>query len=427
MSRKGRITRRGFGRTAAAAAAAPLLARLAAARRAFAGELAAAELAEPGRGLRHAYSIDPAVTYLNHASIGTVPRRVTEAHCRYLEICESNPWLHVWGGEWDEPLRQTRAAAARRLGCDKNELAIVHNTTEVFNLLAQGLPLGRGDEVLMSSLNHTGATVPWLHRADERGFQVRHFDFPLAEVPRMSRERLLELYDGQIRRRTRALVFPHLDNAVGLRHPARELAELAHRRGVRFVAVDGAQSVGMLPVDVASLGVDVYATSAHKWLQAPKGLGLVYVRSALQRELRPMHVTWGQERWRGSARVYEDYGTRAVPALLALGDAVAFQEKIGAETREAHHRRLWRHARAAADRAGVAWLSPTAWELAGALYSVAVPAPAADPARRLFRRHGIVVRPFDGPGQAALRLSPNLAESEDDLDRFFAALEEEAH
>ena len=87
------------------------------------------------------YSLGEGVTYLNHASIGTIPLAVQRAHRRYLEICEQNPWLHIWGEAWVEPLAEVRLRAASVLGCDAGEVALTHNTTEAFNLLAQGLPL----------------------------------------------------------------------------------------------------------------------------------------------------------------------------------------------------------------------------------------------------------------------------------------------
>ena len=92
------------------------------------------------------------------------------------------------------------------------------------------------------------------------------------------------------------LVFPHVDNKVGLRMPVKELAAAARRRGVEYVSVDGAQAVGMVPVDLSDLGVDFYAMSPHKWLQTPKGLGIFYITNDRLGELRPMWTTWGQKR-----------------------------------------------------------------------------------------------------------------------------------
>lgn len=420
-------SRRSFlKRAALGAASLPLLEELGAARRLFADELAAT--ADGGRrgafeSFRQAYSLDPGVTYLNHASIGTVPLLVQRARQRYLELCETNPWLYMWGGAWEESREEVRRKAAGVLGCEADEVAFPHNTTETFNLLAQGLPLGKGDEVLFSSLNHAGASECWRHHAERLGYGVRRFDWPLAEVPRLGAAEVLELYEREIRPETRVLVLPHLDNTLGLRHPVAEIAAMARDRGVRFVAVDGAQTVGMLDLDVAALGVDVYATSPHKWLQAPKGLGLTYVRREIQEELRPMWVTWGQERWRGSARVFEDYGTRNLPEVLALGDAIDFQDALGAGAKEEHYRDLWRHAHRQVEASPrLRWRSPETWDLAGSLYAVEVDGAAGELAGRLFQDHGVVVRPFETPGLNTLRLSPNVANTPDELDRLFELL-----
>ncbi len=415
-------SRRTFlGRAALGAASVPALQCLLTARRTVAEEIQAS-VAEAAA----AYTVDPGITYLNHASIGTIPSVVQKAQRRYLELCETNPWFYMWSGAWDEPREEVRRQAARLLSCDASEVAFTHNTTETFNMLALGLPLGSGDEVLFSSLNHAGASACWTHHAEQRGYEVRQFDFPLRELPRLGTAEILDLYDRHIQDRTEVLVLPHLDNTAGLLHPVAEIARLARAKGVRYVAVDGAQTVGMLPVDVDSMDVDVYATSPHKWLQAPKGLGLTYVRQEVQDELRPMWVTWGQERWQGTARVYEDYGTRNLPEVLALGDAIEFQQRLGATTKVAHHRELWSHARARVDASSkLTWRSPTSWQLSGALYAVEVQGKnSRQLSERLFAEHGFVLRPFATDGLQTLRVSPNIANSRDDLDRLLALLEE---
>ncbi len=424
-SRRTFLKRVGLG-----ALAAPALAELAAVRDAFADRLQADSRAgepvvEPlGDRLRAAYSLDQGITYLNHASIGTVPVRVQEAHRRYLEICERNPWLYMWGGDWNQPREAVRGGAAGLLGCEASEVAFTHNTTEAFNLLAHGLPLAAGDEVLFSSLNHSGASACWSHMASERGFSVRRFEFPLREVPGLSTDDVVTVYTEQIRPETRVLVFPHVDNMVGLRHPVAELAAAARAEGVRFVAVDGAQTAGMIPVDAGGMGVDVYAASPHKWLQSPKGLGLTYVRKRIQQELRAMWVTWGQKAWQGSARKYEDYGTRNLPEVLALGDAIEFQQHLGAAVKEAHHRSLWEHARAAvAASPRLIWRSPVTWELSAALWAVEVRgASSKEVFERLFREQGFVFRAFDLADFNTVRISPNVANTTRDIDRLIQAL-----
>jgi selenocysteine lyase/cysteine desulfurase len=389
------------------------------------GSLPAEADAGAFRGLREQYTLDPAVTYFNHGAIGTIPRPVQEARRGYLAACEASPWLALGGGEWEGLRERTRAKAAELLGCRLEETAITHNTTEAFNLLASGLPLGPGDEVLFSSLNHPGASLPWDHQAAVRGYAVRRFEIPLASVPDLGPEPLLELHARQITPRTRVLVFPHVDNMVGLRHPVKELTALARARGVEIVAVDGAQCLGMLPVDVAEAGVDVYAASPHKWLQAPKGLGLLYVRRELQPRLRPMWVTWGQQRWKGSARVFEDYGTRNLPEVLALGDAIDFQGRLGAAAKERRYRELWDHCRRRVDGSPrLEWRSPTRWEMSASLYAVAIPGRRSeDVSASLSASHGFVFRAFGHEDFDAARLSLNVFNTEDEIDRFVDAVE----
>ncbi|MFQ5706591.1 MAG: aminotransferase class V-fold PLP-dependent enzyme [bacterium] len=392
---------------------------------AFANQLSEVKIgANSFAEMRDEYLLSPQVTYFNHGSIGTMPKMVHEAHKGYLELCESNPWLYMWGGPWKEALASTRAKAAKFMGCDADEIAFTHNTTEGFNLLANGLPLGNGDEVVFSTLNHAGASQCWFHYAQTRGYLVNKFDFPIREVPGLSREDVVAIYAKNISENTRVLVFPHVDNLVGLRHPVRELAAMAHSKGVQYVAVDGAQAVGMIAVNVQELGVDFYATSPHKWLQAPKGTGLLYLRKKAQAQLSPMWVTWGQAKWKGTVRVFEDYGTRNLPEVLALGDAIDFQARLGPEATEKRRQTLWRHFYNAVDgNPGIAWRSPTSWDLATSIYTIEVEGKdSQDLFEKLYQSQGYVFRAFHAPQWNTLRISPNIYNTPEEIDRFVKLL-----
>ncbi len=371
--------------------------------------------------LRKHYLLDPDVVFLNHASIGTIPKVVFDAHSSYLQLCERNPWAYMWGGEWDAPREQVRQQCADFLHCEASEIALTHNTTEVFNVLAQGLPLLPGDEVLFSSLNHPGASVAFELMAQRRGFTVRRFNFPIEEVSGMSADDVVEVYSRQITDKTRLLVIPHIDNIVGLRYPVQQLARAARNKGVEFVAVDGAQSIGMLPVDVTQLDVDVYAASPHKWLQAPKGLGLMYVNARIQSRLEPMWVTWGQEDWRESARKFEDYGTRNLAEVLSLGDAISFHQKIDFAKREQRLQDLWIHAQSLTDQHDNArWISPRRWNAGSAICAIELKHDDAKAVTRgAFQNHKMVFRGFTTQGLNSIRLSPNIFTSRREIDAFF--------
>ena len=188
------------------------------------------------------------------------------------------------------------------------------------------------------------------------------------------------------------------------------------------MAVDAAQTVGMVPVNVAQMGVDVFATSPHKWLQAPKGLGLTYVSEKMRHLVRPMWVTWGQTRtgWTDTGRVFEDYGTRNLAEVLTLGDAIDFQRRLSPSEREAHLRGLWEYTRRRAmEHPGTDWRSSHSWELGGSLYAVEIrDKNIADVSQWMFQEHGVVFRPFRSQGLNTARISPNMFNTEEDIERF---------
>ena len=370
------------------------------------------------------YMLKPGLLYLNHGSIGTIPRVVLEEHVRFLRQCETNPHIHMWGDVWIEALARTRSSAAGLLQCDPEEVALTHNTTEGFNVLAQGLPLGKGDEVLFSRLNHPSASEPWTYYATRRGYTVRRFDIPLDDISGLTVADVVQIHEREIRPETKVLVFPHVDNIVGLRHPTRELAAMAKRRGVTFVAVDIAQSLGMMPVNVAAEDADFYAASPHKWVQAPKGLGLLVVRRRVQQQLDPLWVKRQRSTMPKTAEVFEDYSTRDLPAVLTLADAIAFQQKLGESGKEARLLEIagWFRDRVDATPS-LAWRSARQRELSSSLFAVGLKkGDARDVEHRLATTHDIMVRPFPPPLNT-LRVSPNLINTRADVDRFIAALD----
>ncbi|MDT8368076.1 MAG: aminotransferase class V-fold PLP-dependent enzyme [Longimicrobiales bacterium] len=375
--------------------------------------------------LRAEYLLDPGLLYVNHASIGTIPRAVHEAHLAALRLCETDPWLHMWGPAWEAPREEVRRGLAELLGTDSSSIAITHNTTEGFNQLAAGLDLGPGDEVLYTELNHAGASVCWMHWAERKGFTVRQIPFPVEAAMAMSAEEFAAVHLDHLRPETRVLVFPHIDNRIGVRHPLRLLADGAHARGVEVVAVDGAQTAGMIPCDLEASGVDAFAGSPHKWIQAPKGLGLFYLREALRERLRPTWVTWGQAQWDGTVRRFEDYGTRNLPAVMALGDALDVQEGIGAEAKLSRYRTIHTRLRDAVDATpGLAWRSPRDFELGGSLVAIEVLGrPAPEVGEHLWREHRVGLRSF-GNRPNALRISPNVGTTDEEIDRLIHLLTE---
>ena len=306
---------------------------------------------------RKAYSLSRGIHYLNHASIGTCPKDIQSAFKAYIEKCEENPARYIWGEEWDAARTKVRDSLAEFLNCAGTEVAITHNTTEGFNQIAQGLDLGPGDEVVFSNLNHAGASICFRHYGKLKGFDVRVIDIPLDEAIHWTPEECVDFHTANLTERTKLLVLPHIDNMIGYRHPVKDIATKARAKGVQFIAVDAAQSIGMIPVNLTELNIDFYCGSPHKWIQSPKGLGIFYVRQEVQNKCEPMWVTWGQNRWKDTAQVYEDYGTRDLPTVLALGHALKYHQNIPWNTREKYYQQLRETSKSLCDNK-VSWYAP---------------------------------------------------------------------
>ena len=376
--------------------------------------------------LASAYGLDPDITYFNHASIGTMPLIVMEAREEYQRACESNPWLYVWSDGFGNARESVRAKAAAYMGCGIGEVALTHNTTEGMNVIAQGLPLGPGDEVVFSSMNHPGASVCWEYQAGLRGYSVNRFELSARGAETMSPDDLIAAYESAITPATKVLVFPHIDNIVGFRHPVRRMADMARSKGVEFVAIDGAQALGMIDFRVDELGVDFYSASPHKWVQSPKETGLFYIREDLVPVVGSMWVRTASPRQRETVRKYEDYGTRNLSAVMSLGAAIDFQTRLGAAAKEERCRDLWQYFRdrvAASER--LIWRSATSWDFASSLFAVEIDGiPANEAFRSLFDGHGFVFRAFSGNGLNHARISPNVMNTEAEIDRFVDVAEQ---
>lgn len=368
---------------------------------------------------RKDYSLSDSVTYLNHGSTGTIPKIVQEARNSYLSLCETNPWFYMWSEEWEEPIHEVRGKVASYINANPGEITFPHNTTEIFNLLALGLPIGNGDEVLFPDLNHSGASVPFHFHASKKGYRVQVFDMPVDELAEISMDELLALYDTHITASTKLVVIPHIDNTFGVRQPVKEIVQLARSKGVPYVALDAAQTMGMIPMDVRDLDVDVIGTSAHKWLQSPKGISVAYFNPRIWEDISPMWVTWGQERWKGTSRVFEDYGTRNRPEILSIGHSIDFQASLNEDMKSEKLQSLWSLAQELSDEhPNMVWRSPRKWELSGSLFVIEVQnEKPSELSNRLFNNHGIVFRPFDG--YSTIRISPNLSNTEEEIRRLF--------
>ncbi|MCR4438307.1 MAG: aminotransferase class V-fold PLP-dependent enzyme [bacterium] len=277
------------------------------------------------RLVREHFPLTTERTYFNNGGLGPSPRIVLETYreaCLRLEkICETG----------HEEVGAVRAKAASFLGCEPTEIAFTRNTTEGMNIIAWGLPLRKGDEVVTSTHEHPGGAIPWLAVAKEKGVVVRLFE------PAKTKDENLRIIERSVTRKTRVLSLSHITCTTGLLFPVKEVSALCRQRGI-WLVLDGAHPPGMIPVDLHGCGCDFYATSGHKWLLGPKGTGLLYIRKEMSDVWRPTYVGAYSDakydldtltlEYRREAEVTE-YGTRNTPLILALGAAFDFLGAIG--------------------------------------------------------------------------------------------------
>jgi len=224
----------------------------------------------------------------------------------FRSLLDGFPSKYMWGG-WAEEKEAVREKVAAMFNVSPENIALIHNTTEGMNLIASSMDFAAGDEVLLSSHEHTSARVPWKYWQESKGIKLTDVELPL--LPE-SKEEIVDLFRKAITPKTKAISIVHVTNTNGMRLPVKEISAMAHEHGV-LVAVDGAQSMGMFKIDMDDLGCDFFTSSSHKWLFSPKGMGVFYARTQVQGLLKPLVVCRGWED--ESIRRLENYNTRNLP------------------------------------------------------------------------------------------------------------------
>ena len=275
--------------------------------------------------IARAYNLDGAYTVLNGGGNNPIPASVLDALHRFDELAASQPRPHNY--VLQNRIDQHRERLARLFNCGGEELAITRNTTEGLNIVCAGLDLREGDEVVLSNYD-TRWVQPILDQlAARRGVVAKTVELPISP----SVGEVEDLYRKAIGSRTRLLVASHVVDGWGFVLPVKELSDLAHNNGAEML-VDGALAFGQMPVDVRQIGCDYYATSLHKWLNAPLGTGALYVRQDRIQSLWPLY---GNTRSSEDIRKFERIGTRCGPTVAAIGQAIDFYEQIGPERKAA--------------------------------------------------------------------------------------------
>jgi L-cysteine/cystine lyase len=273
--------------------------------------------------VRDQFPLRPEPLFLNNGTMGPSPYVVIDAVTTELQTVDRTA---RYGG-WED----VRPKIARFINASPEEISLTHNVTDGINVVACGLPLKRGDEVIVTDHEHAGNAVPWLARARRDGIAVRTF------TPALQATETLQRINSLITAKTRVIAVPHITCTLGQVLPAKEICRLGHEKGL-WVMLDGAHTPGMLPLDVRDIGCDFFATCGHKWMMGPKGTGFLYVRKEVVDILEPYWVGAGTDTgwdvrtgsltFRSDAHKF-DFGTQSSPLYVGLGAAIDFLYHLG--------------------------------------------------------------------------------------------------
>jgi len=370
--------------------------------------------------LRKQFLIPADEVYLNNGTVGSSPapvlRAIFDGYAETEKMAQSDPEDYpIWGyAAWNE----FRDPLAAFVGCKRDEIALVRNATEANSYIANGLDMKAGDEVLMTDQEHPGGEHPWNLRAKRYGIVVKKVTLP-KPVPNAAA--VLNLINDAITPRTRMLFFSHITTATGVVLPTKELCALARSKGI-LSAVDGAHVIGMMALNVHDLGCDMYTSSPHKWLMAPKGTGFLYVRDEVIDRLWNTIVTAGWDDPKLRAERFQRIGSSNVPSLWGMRAAVKLANDIGLDRIERRHRKMADYILGEMVKRGAeSWTSPDA-SLRCAIASVNVPPiQIMEIETWMWQNKKIRIR---GGGPSKIRLSTPYYLLRKDVDRYLAAYDE---
>ena len=283
------------------------------------------------REIQFAFSLDRTLINLNNGNQCPAPTVVHEACKRYMDWANQAPAYHR--ALIERNIETARRRLAAEFGADPEEIAITRNASESLQIAQMGIDLKPGDEVITTEQDYPRMLTTWDQREKRDKIKVTRLDFPCPTT----QADLLRRFEAAITPQTKVLHFCHITNQSGQLFPVRELSSMARRQGI-ITIVDGAHALGHFPFKLSDLGMDYYGVSLHKWLLAPLGTGLLYVRKDRIASTWPLQAA--PTRRANDIRKFEEIGTNSPAPKAAINEAIAFQQAIGIERKAARLRYL---------------------------------------------------------------------------------------
>ena len=370
------------------------------------------------REIQQAFTVNRSYVNLNNGGVCPSPRVVQEAMKRALDLSNEAP-VHTMWDLLEPQVESVRRSLAAEFGCDSEEIAITRNASEGLETVQLGLDLKPGDEMLTTTHDYPRMLTAFRQRERRDGVVLKTISFPF---PPRSLDELAERFERAVTPRTRVILVCHMTNLTGQVFPVQRICRMARERGIAAI-VDGAHAFAHFPFRQTDLDCDYYATSLHKWLFAPHGTGMLYVRRSKIGKLWPLMAA--DVKQDGDIRKFEEIGTHPAANHNAIAEALVFHRGIGAERKAARLRYLrdrWMRRLAALPRVRIHTSFDPA--MSGAIGNVQLEGvDTVKLAKHLFDSRRIIVVPIKHAEFEGLRVTPCVYTTLDEVDLFAEELE----
>ncbi len=371
--------------------------------------------------IQQAFSVTRGIINLNNGGVSPSPRMVTEAFVRYTWQQEDATAYTMW--QILEPQSETvRTGLAEVFGCDAEEIAITRNASESLEILLMGIDLKAGDEILTTTQDYPRMLTTLKQRELREGLKVNLIKIPIAPE---NVDDIATAFERAVTPKTKLILVSHQINLTGQILPVKKICDMARSRDIETI-VDGAHAFAQFDFKRDDLGCDYYGTSLHKWIYAPKGTGMLYVRK--DKIAKVWALMAYEDKNRNDIRKFEEIGTHSAAMRLAIGEAILFHNAIGGKRKEERLRFLSRH-----------WMNKlkdvpkvgfnTSFDPKQSCAIANFKIDGIDPVALggyLMSKHKIFTTPIVFPEFNGIRITPNIYTTRWELDRFCNIVEDVA-
>lgn len=368
--------------------------------------------------IQQEFSVTRGIVNLNNGGVSPSPRIVTEAFVRYTWQQEDATAYTMW--QILEPQSETiRTGLAEIFGCEAEEIAITRNASESLEVLLMGMDLKSGDEILTTTQDYPRMLTTLRQREMREGLKLNLIKIPIA--PNDVND-IAAAFERAVTPKTKVILVSHQINLTGQILPVKKVCDMARARGIETI-VDGAHSFAQFDFRRDDLGCDYFGTSLHKWIYAPKGTGMLYVKK--DKIAKVWALMASEDKNKNDIRKYEEIGTHSAAMRLAIGEAILFHNAIGGKRKEERLRylsRYWMNRLKAIPKVGFNTSFDPRQSCAIANFKI----DGIDPVAlggHLMGKHKIFTTPIVHDEFTGIRITPNVYTTLWELDRFCDVVE----